>query len=207
MYYAAIERKREADDPRPIPDASWTIAFKALTGRRSKIVWGNAEYPVQPHSETVNVPASSAFDSEKEKAETRISDGSPMAVTSEEQDRLYRALRVASWQAVFYLITTDILGFTNASATFQEMGYGAGVLTYTFFYLLAAGARQIIWKLYLSMDSSKYPVVCYADLGERTFGRFIRHVFNVFQSFHYVPHSAYINSHYWDLCKSLNICC
>lgn len=85
---------------------------------------------------------------------------------------------------------TDILGFTNASATFQEMGYGAGVLTYTFFYLLAVGAGQIIWKLYLSLDSSKYPVVCYADLGERTFGRFIRHVFNVFQSFQYVPYCS-----------------
>jgi hypothetical protein len=189
MYYAAIERKREADDPRPIPDASWTIAFKVLTGRRSKIVWGNEEYPVQPHGEPVNAPASSGLDSEKEKAETSVSDGNPTAVTSEEQDRLYRALRVASWQAVFYLITTDILGFTNASATFEEMGYGAGVLTYTFFYLLAVGAGQIIWKLYLSMDSSKYPVVCYADLGERTFGRFIRHVFNVFQSFQYVPQS------------------
>jgi hypothetical protein len=41
MYYAAIERKREAEDPRPIPDASWTVAFKTLTGRRSKIVWGD----------------------------------------------------------------------------------------------------------------------------------------------------------------------
>ncbi len=97
-----------------------------------------------------------------------------------------RALRVASWQAVFYLITTDILGFTNASATFQEMGYGAGVLTYSFFYLLAVCAGQIIWKMYLSLDSSRFPVVCYADLGERTFGRFIRHVFNVFQSLQYV---------------------
>lgn len=110
------------------------------------------------------------------------SDAAQSMVTSEEQERLYRALRVASWQAVFYLITTDILGFTNASATFQEMGYGAGVLTYTFFYLLAVCAGQIIWKLYLRMDSCRYPVVCYADLGERTFGRFIRHVFNVFQS-------------------------
>jgi hypothetical protein len=189
MYYAAIERKREAEDPRPIPDASWTIAFKTLTGRRSKIVWGNEEYLVQPNSETVNAPIGSGLDSEKEKVEASVSDGSPTMVTSEEQDRLYRALRVASWQAVFYLITTDILGFTNASATFQEMGYGAGVLTYTFFYLLAVGAGQIIWKMYLAMDSSKFPVVCYADLGERTFGRFIRHLFNVFQSLQYVPNS------------------
>lgn len=188
MYYAAIERKREADDPRPIPDASWTVAFKTLTGRRSKIVWGNEPNPVQPHGEVSSMPAASGSDSEREKVGGLDSDGNPTTVTSEEQERMYRALRVASWQAVFYLITTDILGFTNASATFQEMGYGAGVLTYTFFYLLAVGAGQIIWKMYLSLDSSRFPVVCYADLGERTFGRFIRHVFNVFQSVQYVTY-------------------
>ena len=191
MYYAAVERKREAEDPRPIPDASWTVAFKTLTGRRSKIVWGNEPNPVQPHGEVSSPTAASGSDSEREKVGALarvVSDGSPTSVTSEEQEGLYRALRVASWQAVFYLITTDILGFTNASATFQEMGYGAGVLTYSFFYLLAVCAGQIIWKMYLSLDSSRFPVVCYADLGERTFGRFIRHVFNVFQSLQYVTH-------------------
>ena len=102
--------------------------------------------PNQPQSESPDVTTASG-EKEKVNVGTLEADGTHSLVTSDEQERLYRALRVASWQAVFYLITTDILGFTNASATFQEMGYGAGVLTYTFFYLLAVCAGQIIWKL------------------------------------------------------------
>lgn len=33
----------------------------------------------------------------------------------------------------------------------------------------------------MKMDS-EYPITFYADVGERTFGRFIRHVFNILQS-------------------------
>lgn len=190
MHYAAIERKREAEDPRPIPDASWTIMFKIMTGRRNKIVWGDEANPVTvtdvaegSEKEEVHLPKKDApSDSEKDKVGGLNDAGAVSSVTQEERDRLYRALRVASWQAVFYLITTDILGFTAASQTFQQMGFGAGVLTYVFFYLLAVFAGQVIWRLYLDMDSSRFPVVCYADLGERTFGRFIRHLFNIFQS-------------------------
>lgn len=105
MYYAAIERKREAEDQRPIPDASWTIAFKTLTGRRSKIVWGDEPYPAQSHGASSLEPVTTGTEPEKEKVRTTHSDGSSLMVTSEEQDRLYRALRVASWQAVFYLIS------------------------------------------------------------------------------------------------------
>ncbi len=185
MHHAAIERAREASDTRPIPDASWTVMYKTLTGQRSKIVWGNEEDPPvlaverEPGSAT---GSDSEAPMEKEKVGAFASDGNPTMVSQDERDRLYRALRVASWQAVFYLITTDILGFTAASQTFQDMGYGPAVMTYFFLYLLAIFAGQVIWKLYLSKDSSKYPVVCYADLGERVFGRVIRHIFNVFQS-------------------------
>jgi len=87
---------------------------------------------------------------------------------------------------VLYLITTDILGFSSAGEAFQELGFGPGVLVYTFFYLLAVVAGQIIWRLYLTYDSPMYPVTCYADLGERTFGRKVRHIFNFFQSFQLV---------------------
>ena len=57
LHYAAIERKREAEDPRPIPDASWTIMFKTLIGKKNSIVWGNEEPPVpasQVEGEVVN---------------------------------------------------------------------------------------------------------------------------------------------------------
>ncbi|KAF2485816.1 transmembrane amino acid transporter protein-domain-containing protein [Neohortaea acidophila] len=188
MHYAAIERQREAEDPRPVPDASWTVAYKTLTGQKHKIVWGDEPNPVVVDDE-VNAkgpaPGVEGTDTEKGTGATvggLDSHGEPSQVSTAERERLYRALRVASWQAVFYLITTDILGFTAASKTFQEMGYIAGVLVYFFFYLLAIFAGQVIWKLYLSLDSVKYPVICYADLGERVFGRWVRHVFNIFQS-------------------------
>lgn len=115
-----------------------------------------------------------------EKDGTDVGQSSTQPLTDKE--RTYRALRVASWQAVFYLITTDILGFSSAPEAFAELGVGPGILVYVFFYLLAVFAGQVIWRLYCDYDSAKYPVTCYADLGERTFGRWVRHVFNAFQS-------------------------
>ena len=41
-----------------------------------------------------------------------------------------RALRTASWAAVFYLITTDILGPFNAPFAFSQVGYVPGAILY-----------------------------------------------------------------------------
>jgi hypothetical protein len=41
-----------------------------------------------------------------------------------------RALRTASWWAVFYLITTDILGPFNAPFAFSQVGYVPGAILY-----------------------------------------------------------------------------
>lgn len=56
------------------------------------------------------------------------------------------------------------------------------MLVYTIFYLLALCTGQILWCLFMRLDSDRYPVTCYADLGERIFGRATRHVFNALQS-------------------------
>lgn len=106
-----------------------------------------------------------------------------MGVLSErEQESAYRMLRVTSWQVVFFLIMTDVLGWYTAPMAFAQLGYGPGVLVFTFFYLLAFASGQILWRMYLSMDSERYPVKCYADLGERTYGPIVKHIFNVLQS-------------------------
>lgn len=124
MHYAEIERKREAEDPRPIPDASWTIMFKTLLGKKDKIIWGTEANPVAVEDIAAEVTArrtgsvvsveqakEAATEIAKEKVGALDEQGAPTLVTQEEREKLYRALRVASWQAVFYLITTDILGF------------------------------------------------------------------------------------------------
>lgn len=178
MYWAAIERKREADDPRLIPDSPWTVVLKRLAGRADTIVYATEDMS------QANSPIEQSQNLGVVKGETGGDGVQPPRKDLElEKERAYRLLRVTSWQAVFYLITTDILGFSTAPQTFNELGYGPGVLAYALFYVLAVVAGQIIWKLYCRLDSSKYPVKCYADLGERIFGRKVRHIFNFFQSF------------------------
>lgn len=183
MYYAKIERDREAADPRGIPDSPWTVLFKRLTGQSSKINHPDTEYIPPVPAGSVEAPALTDSGDEKNVPMSASPQDCFAVVTDTEREHAYRALRVASWQAVLYLITTDILGFSSAGEAFQELGFGPGVLVYSFFYLLAVIAGQIIWRLYLRYDSAKYPVTCYADLGERTFGRKVRHIFNFFQSF------------------------
>lgn len=40
----------------------------------------------------------------------------------------------------------------------------------------------ILWRLYIRLDSVRYPLKTYADMAERIFGRAARHVVNVLQS-------------------------
>jgi hypothetical protein len=189
LYYAAAEREQEDNDTRPIPDAPWSVVMKKLTGRGDKIV-----LPTDPSQKLIHYDDGADMsptpigDSEKQfkrqnlAADTTVSaphGDSPYPGVSESA---YRLMRVASWQIVFYLITTDILGFSSAPYAFQQLGYGPGVLVYTFFFLLAFAGGQVLWRLYMKLDSEKFPVTCYADLGERTFGKAVRHCFNILQS-------------------------
>lgn len=56
------------------------------------------------------------------------------------------------------------------------------MLGYTLLFILAVLGGQILWRLYMKLDSSRYPVKNYADIGERIFGKFVRHFFNILQS-------------------------
>ena len=69
-----------------------------------------------------------------------------------------RALRVASWSTVFYLITTDILGPFNAPYAIANLGIVPGVLLYFFFGIIAFITGLIISYLYAKLDSDRYPV-------------------------------------------------
>lgn len=194
MHYAEIERAREDADTRPIPDAPWTVLLKTITGRRNTIVQPHSSG--RRHSESSQAHSPIRNSTEKEKRGNHpgeVTVGAPTASDmhdheladnnlAQEKDTAYRFLRVASWQIVFYLITTDILGFSSSPKAFSQLGYGPGMLVYTFFYLLAFCSGQILWRIYLTTDSEPYPVTCYADLGERIFGHYVRHIFNVLQS-------------------------
>ncbi|ORX83508.1 hypothetical protein K493DRAFT_342015 [Basidiobolus meristosporus CBS 931.73] len=93
-----------------------------------------------------------------------------------------RALRSASWQAVFYLITTDILGPSSAPWAFSQLGYAPGVLMFFFMGLAAAYTGWQLWTMFMKLDSEQYPVRTYSELSFRVFGKWAQHVVNILQT-------------------------
>ena len=93
-----------------------------------------------------------------------------------------RALRVAGWGSIFYLITTDILGWGQTPYVFSNTGYGLGVGIFVLMGAAAAAAGWMIWKTFLGLDSSRYPVLSFGDPFFRLFGPRARHLINVIQA-------------------------
>ncbi|OQO13955.1 hypothetical protein B0A48_00830 [Cryoendolithus antarcticus] len=105
-----------------------------------------------------------------------------MTVTNEEWRIAARALRTSSWGTIFYLITTDILGWSGAPFVFASVGYGAGVALYVIFGLAAAFAGYNLWRVFLALDSSRFPMLSFGDPFLRIYGKKSRHFINFGQS-------------------------
>ena len=60
-----------------------------------------------------------------------------VAVSDGEWHQAQRAARTAGWAAVFYLITTDVLGPYTVPWAMAQMGYGPGTSLYAIFGALA----------------------------------------------------------------------
>ncbi|WYZ38135.1 hypothetical protein EsH8_III_000049 [Colletotrichum jinshuiense] len=103
------------------------------------------------------------------------------AVTPEEWKRASRAMRTAGWGAIFYLITTDILGPFSTPWAFAQMGYGPGIALYTVFGVMSFYSGWILYQSFLGLDSDRYPVKGYGDLYFRVFGSWARHLVNFAQ--------------------------
>ncbi|KAH8112279.1 transmembrane amino acid transporter protein-domain-containing protein [Phellopilus nigrolimitatus] len=93
-----------------------------------------------------------------------------------------RALRTASWAAIFYLITTDILGPFNAPFAFSQVGYVPGAVLYVVMGGVACYTGLILWRLFCVLDSHQYPIKTYADLAQRIFGTKFKHLCSALQS-------------------------
>ncbi|QSZ34052.1 hypothetical protein DSL72_005632 [Monilinia vaccinii-corymbosi] len=93
-----------------------------------------------------------------------------------------RAARNATWGAVVYLITTDILGPSNAPYSVSQFGYVGGIVMYFFMGIMAFFAGWQIWSMFLKLDSDRWPMRTYGDLAFRIYGAYARHVTNLLQS-------------------------
>ena len=94
-----------------------------------------------------------------------------------------RALRTSGWVTIFYLITTDILGWSQTPYVFASCGYGKGVGIFVLFGIAAAASGLMIWKVFLALDSSRYPMLSFGDPFFRLFGPKTRHFINITQAF------------------------
>ncbi|KAG2136558.1 transmembrane amino acid transporter protein-domain-containing protein [Suillus bovinus] len=97
-------------------------------------------------------------------------EGGADPVTPGEYRAASGALRTATWGSVFYLITTDILGPYSTPYAFQQVGYGPGVACF------------VVFGLFLKLDSQRYPVKSFGELGQRIYGRWFGLLCNVLQS-------------------------
>lgn len=102
-------------------------------------------------------------------------------ITDAEWINASRALRTATASAVFYLITTDILGPFGLPYAFASMGWGPGSALFTIFAVLAGYSGYLLWQIFMGMDSYQYPLKSYGDMGFRLYGRPLRYLFNFLQ--------------------------
>ena len=90
-------------------------------------------------------------------------------------DNANRMVKSASWGSVFFLITTDILGPTSAPYSISQLGYVPGALLFFLFGIAAMYCGYLLWKIYLKLDSEKYPLKTYGDIVGRIYGPRVRY--------------------------------
>ncbi|KAI6868784.1 amino acid transporter-like protein [Hortaea werneckii] len=186
IYWAEIEREIEAEENKK---------FKAARGPRTltNIIKSRFSTGKQPPSESSEDKerrerAVQPLDEAKRPENTQMqviepsASSDPVRVTDEEWRTAARALRTASWSTIFYLVTTDILGWSSCPFVFATVGYGAGVALYVVFGLFAGFSGYCIWRVFLGLDSSRYPMLSFGDTYFRIYGPKARHFINVTQS-------------------------
>ncbi|KAJ5176700.1 amino acid transporter [Penicillium canariense] len=109
-------------------------------------------------------------------------EASRMMVTDEEWTNASRALRTATRGAIFYLITTDILGPFGLPYAVASMGWGPGIALYTVFAGLAGYSGYLLWVTFMGLDSYQFPIHSFGDIGFRLYGPWLRYLFNILQS-------------------------
>ena len=186
IYWAKISR---ADERFEDPVHDYTLSGKVLKKSRhppatvelqqANATSGAAAKAAEAGDKTIEAGGSNSGSDEK----LSQREGSrAFAITEDEYVNASRAVRTATWGAIFYLITTDILGPFGVPWAFAAMGYGPGVVLYTIFGALAGYSGFLLWKCFLGLDSDRYPLSSYGDMAYRIFGNWARHTVNFLQS-------------------------
>lgn len=93
-----------------------------------------------------------------------------------------KEFRTATTLSVFFIITTDILGPSNAPWAFAQLGYVPGSILYIGLGFIAAYTGWILYKLYLTLHSPTDPLKNFCDISLRIYGSHAYKATNVLQS-------------------------
>ncbi|KAE8448332.1 hypothetical protein EG329_009576 [Mollisiaceae sp. DMI_Dod_QoI] len=184
-HWAKIERELEEVEFRRYK--SLTAGQSFLEGIKGYFV-SNAYEDAQARHDTSNVLGTSGESGSKVDEKAGDSSLSPIPPSNSsdldaEWRQASRALRTAGWGAIFYLITTDILGWGQTPYVFSNTGYGLGAGIFVLMGIAAGASGFMIWRTFLALDSSRFPMVTFGDAFFRLFGSKTRHFINILQSF------------------------
>ncbi|WPH03029.1 hypothetical protein R9X50_00590300 [Acrodontium crateriforme] len=172
-YWAKEERNLEREENRQYVERRGPATIMStIKGRFSKGI----------HHENAQREAAERELAEKNGDGTLTPIPPPQGATNEEWRVAARALRTASWGTVFFVMTTDILGWSSTPFVFSSVGFAPGVVLYTLFGLAAGLSGVFIWRTFLGLDSSRYPMLSFGDPFLRIYGPKTRHFINILQS-------------------------
>ncbi|KAL0943172.1 transmembrane amino acid transporter family protein [Colletotrichum truncatum] len=174
LYWASITRSEEQEANEKYVRSRGPVTLKSVIKDRFRKGDGNG------HSSDASETGAGEKNG-SDKALGPSAEGTVGSATPEEWKRASRAMRTAGWGAIFYLITTDILGPFSTPWAFAQMGYGPGVALYTVFGIMSFYSGWILYTSFLGLDSDRYPLKGYGDLYFRVFGSWARHAINFAQ--------------------------
>ncbi|KAJ5356758.1 Amino acid transporter transmembrane [Penicillium concentricum] len=170
VYWA--KRSREVEKHISTDDAGFAYWKKRLFSKRSDVTVQNTSTITEPNDKhTIKTNGDGT--------------GDGWGITETEWEQAQRAGRTATWGSIFYLITTDILGPTNVPWAISQMGYGPGAVLYTVFGGMAGYSGMQLWRIFVGLDSTRFPMRNYGDVAFRVFGNWARILVNVLQSFQF----------------------
>lgn len=157
VYWAKIEREMEVEENKVFQAEHGSPLKESIKGVFSKDARQKAKADKAARLQTLqHLDEKQPAGVVTNVAEQHSSAGQ-LKVSDAEWRNAARALRTASWGQMFFLITTDILGWSGAPFVFASVGYGTGVALYLIFGIFAAWGGWVIWTTFLNLDSSRYP--------------------------------------------------
>ncbi|KAJ7650967.1 transmembrane amino acid transporter protein-domain-containing protein [Roridomyces roridus] len=174
LYWAERKRAEEDADKTVIASQGWGRLIRYYRNRNDT-----------EEKEKEDVPAvsekSEKLDAEKNNSVAEFDEYVGMSEHDQELLTARRVLRQAGWATVFYLVTCDILGPFNAPFSIASIGMAPGICLYVLFGVVAFISGVMLHRIWLRLDSARYPITLYGDMCERTVGSWLKYLASFLQ--------------------------